>query len=403
MSFEDEIADPINIYEETKYQGELKVQNNCKSALIVRTNFFGWGTKYRQSFSDFILNTLKSNNEIELFKDVFFTPILIDELAIRAHLLIDMDAKGVYNIVGNERLSKYGFGLKLANFYELDTDLVKAINLENKTELIKRPKDMSLSNRKLCEVLKCEIPSIDEQILRLKNQGESNINALNQVSVNIIPYGNNYIDESDVVAVVEILKHSMLTQESKVVEFESKVASFVGTKYAVAVPNDITAINLVAVVLGLSYEDEVIISPDKFIVTSNSILYIGGRSVFVDIDEQTQCINIELIERAIASSKNIKAIFPVHFAGISSEIQIDMEKIKQLADKYNLVIVEDAAHVFGATYKNGNKVGNCQYSDMTILSFHLLKGIASGEGGMITTNNEKLYQKLLLHRSHKLT
>ena len=188
MSFEDEIADPVNIYAKTKSQGELKVQNNCKSALIVRTNFFGWGTKYRRSFSDFILDSLKSNNEVELFKDVFYTPILIDELASRTHQLIDMDARGVYNIVGNERLSKYEFGLKLANFYELDTDLIKAINLENKTELKKRPKDMSLSNRKLCEALKCNIPSIDEQLNTLKMQKESKINALDQVSVDIIPY-----------------------------------------------------------------------------------------------------------------------------------------------------------------------------------------------------------------------
>jgi len=188
MSFEDEITDPVNIYAKTKSQGELKVQNNCKSALIVRTNFFGWGTKYRRSFSDFILDSLKNNNEVELFKDVFYTPILIDELVSRTHELIDMGAKGVFNIVGNERLSKYEFGLKLANFYELDIDLIKAIKLENKTELKKRPKDMSLSNRKLCEALRCEIPSIDEQLNTLKMQEESKINTLNQVSVDFNPF-----------------------------------------------------------------------------------------------------------------------------------------------------------------------------------------------------------------------
>ena len=191
MSFEDEIAKPVNVYAQTKHQGELKVQKNCKNALILRTNFFGWGTTYRQSFSDFILNTLKSINTVELFKDVFFTPILIDELVNRAHQLIDIDAKGVYNIVGNERISKYEFGLKLANFFELNVSLIKAIKLANKTELARRPKDMSLSNSKLCETLKCKIPSIDEQLNTLKIQKESKINALDQVSLDIIPYDNH--------------------------------------------------------------------------------------------------------------------------------------------------------------------------------------------------------------------
>ena len=396
MSFEDEIAIPVNIYAKTKYQGELKVQNNCKSALIVRTNFFGWGTKYRRSFSDFILNSLTNNNEVELFKDVFYTPILIDELASRAHQLIDMDALGVYNIVGNERLSKYEFGLKLAKFYELDTGLIKAINLENKTKLKKRPKDMSLSNRKLCDTLKCEIPSIDEQILRLKNQEESKIDALNQVSVDIIPYSRHYIDEDDVAAVVELLRHGLLTQGPKVAEFETNVASFVGAKYAVAVSSGTAALHLASVALELGKGDEVITSPNTFVATSNSILYVGARPVFVDIEKQTLNIDIEQIEKVIVSSKNIKAIFPVHFTGLPC----DMEKIKQLSDKYSLMIVEDAAHALGATYYNGSKVGNCQYSDMTILSFHPAKGIAAGEGGMITTNDEQLYKKLLFLRSH---
>jgi len=182
MSSEDEVAAPVNIYAKTKYQGELKVQKSCKSALILRTNFFGWGTAYRQSFSDFILNTLKRNEEVELFKDVFFTPILIHELVIRTHQLIDMENEGIYNVVGNERISKYEFGLKLANFFEFNLNLVKAINLVNKTELAKRPKDMSLSNRKLCEALKCKISSIDEQLNTLKIQKESKINPLDQIA-----------------------------------------------------------------------------------------------------------------------------------------------------------------------------------------------------------------------------
>jgi dTDP-4-amino-4,6-dideoxygalactose transaminase len=125
-------------------------------------------------------------------------------------------------------------------------------------------------------------------------------------------------------------------------------------------------------------------------------LYVGAKPVFVDIDKQTLNIDIDQIEQTILDSNNIKAIFPVHFAGLPC----DMKRIKQLANKYNLAVVEDAAHALGATYDDGSKVGNCQYSDMTILSFHPVKGITSGEGGMITTNDKELYRKLSLLRSH---
>ena len=225
------------------------------------------------------MNALKSNNKIELFKDVFFTPILIDELASKAHLLIDMDAKGIYNIVGNERLSKYEFGLKLANLYELDVNLAKSINFDDKTDLVRRPKDMSLSNRKLCDTLKCEIPSIDEQILRLKNQEESKINALNQVSVDIIPYGMHHIDEDDVAAVVEVLRNGMLTQGPKVYEFETKVANYVGAKYAVAVSSGTAALEIAIKSLNLKKGDEIIIP--NFTIISNALAAIGFSSMLL--------------------------------------------------------------------------------------------------------------------------
>jgi len=126
---------------------------------------------------------------------------------------------------------------------------------------------------------------------------------------------------------------------------------------------------------------------------------VGARPLFVDIDPQTLNIDIEKIEQTIINSGNVKAIFPVHFAGLPC----DMARIRQLADKYNLVIVEDASHALGATYENGEKVGNCQYSDMTTFSFHPVKGIAAGEGGIITTNCHSTYKTLTRLRSHGIT
>jgi UDP-4-amino-4,6-dideoxy-N-acetyl-beta-L-altrosamine transaminase/dTDP-4-dehydrorhamnose reductase len=399
MLFEDSSIEPVNNYAKTKGQGELKVQEVCKNALIIRTNFFGWGAKYRQSFSDFILNKLRSNKPVNLFKDVFFTPILIEELVRIVGQLVDIDANGIFNIVGEDRLSKFDFGIKIANCFKLDPTLINGVNISDQLSLIKRPRDMSLSNKKLYETIKCKIPSIDKQLLVLKEQENGIFNAYNQVSFKTIPYGKHFIDENDIDSVVDVLRNGMLTQGPKVQEFEDKVASYVGAKYAVAVSSATAALHLACMALELRKDDEVITSPNTFVATCNSVLYVGAKPLFVDIDKQTLNIDIEKIERVISTSKNIKAIFPVHFAGLPC----NMKKINQLAKKYNLGVVEDAAHALGAKYDNGNKVGNCQYSDMTCFSFHPVKGIAAGEGGMITTNNKALYYKLTLLRSHGIT
>jgi UDP-4-amino-4,6-dideoxy-N-acetyl-beta-L-altrosamine transaminase len=328
---------------------------------------------------------------------VFFTPILVSELSKKVHQLINANFSGVFNVVGSERLSKYEYGIKLSKSFNLDSGLISEISIDDKPNLVKRPKDMSLSNTKLRQTLNCEITSLDEQLQTLKEQEDKN--ATSRVVLDIIPYGKHYIDEDDIQSVVDVLRHGALTQGPKVAEFENKIANYVGAKYAVAVANGTAALHLACMALELSEGDEVITSPNTFVATSNSVLYVDAKPVFVDIDKRTLNIDIDQIEQTILDSKNIKAIFPVHFGGLPC----DMKRIKQLAEKYNLAIVEDAAHALGATYDDGSRVGNCQYSDMTILSFHPVKGIAAGEGGMITTNDKSLYRKLTLLRSHGIT
>lgn len=397
LATEEATTNPVNIYAKTKFLGEQQVLENCKAALIIRTNFFCWGLKYRQSFSDSIIEKLKNNKQIDLFSDVFFTPIFVDELSKITHQLVDSNEVGIFNVVSSERISKYDFGIKLANCFNLDTSLINGVSIDDRPNLVKRPKDMSLSNTKLLQKLNCEIDSLDEQLQILK--GQEGERASNQVALDIIPYGRHYIDEDDIQSVVDVLRHGMLTQGPKVAEFEKKIADYVGVKYAVAVSSGTAALHLACMVLELGKGDEVLTSPNTFVATSNSILYVDAKPVFIDIDQQTLNIDIAQIEQVISNSKNIKAIFPVHFAGLPC----DMERIKRLADKYNLAVVEDASHALGAKYNNGSKVGNCQYSDLTTLSFHPVKGIASGEGGMITTNDELLYHKLTLLRSHGIT
>ena len=387
---------PLNVYGNTKLAAEITVLAILPSALIIRTNFFGRGTHYRQSFSDTIITALKNNTKIDLFTDVYYTPILIDELVINVHKLIDINAHGIFNVVSNERISKYEFGLKTANIFQLDKTLIKPISINKKSSLTQRPKDMSLANNKLITTLKTTIPNLDKQITTLKQQKEDNTN---KVKLSLIPYGKHYLDKTDINAVVQVLTDSALTQGPKVAEFENKVANYVGVKYAIAVSSGTAALHLAALTLDLGKDDGVISSPNTFVATSNAVLYVGAKPIFIDINQKTLNINIALLEQTIIDNPNVKAIFPVHFSGFAC----DMVKISTIAKKYNLAIVEDAAHALGATYKNGKKVGNCYYSDMTIFSFHPVKGIAAGEGGMITTNNKELYKKLLILRSHGIT
>ena len=212
----------------------------------------------------------------------------------------------------------------------------------------------------------------------------------------IIPYGKHYIDDDDIKAVENVLRYKNLTQGDEVESFEREIANYVGAKYAVAISSWTSGLHIANIALDIKENDEVITSPITFVASSNSVLYCKGKPIFSDIQKETINMCPDKLEKVINSNKNIKAIIPVHFAGVPC----NMKKINGLAKKYNLSIIEDAAHALGARYLDGTMVGSCKYSDMTGFSFHPVKSIAAGEGGMITTNNYKLYKKLLRLRSH---
>lgn len=209
-----------------------------------------------------------------------------------------------------------------------------------------------------------------------------------------IPYGRQNINEDDINAVVEVLKSDFLTTGPKIAEFEEKFADYVGAKYAVAVSNGTAALHIACLAAGLKEGDEVITTPITFAASANCALYCGAKPVFVDIDSVTYNIDYREIEKHITS--RTKAIIPVHYTGQPC----DMDEIHKIAEKYNLFVIEDAAHAVGAEYK-GRKIGSL--SDMTEFSFHPVKHITCGEGGIVTTNNEKLYEKLKLYRTHGIT
>ncbi|MBF8982967.1 UDP-4-amino-4,6-dideoxy-N-acetyl-beta-L-altrosamine transaminase [Lutibacter sp. B2] len=209
-----------------------------------------------------------------------------------------------------------------------------------------------------------------------------------------LPYGIQSIDDKDIEIVVDTLKSDYLTTGPKVREFEKRIAEYVGAKYAVAVSNGTAALHAACYAAGIKEGDEVITTPITFAASANCILYQGATPVFADIDPKTYNIDIKDIERKITDKT--KAIIPVDYTGQV----VDMDKIMDLADKYNLTVIEDAAHAIGTEYK-GNKVGSIAH--MTEFSFHPVKHITTGEGGVITTNDENLYKKLSLFRTHGIT
>ena len=213
---------------------------------------------------------------------------------------------------------------------------------------------------------------------------------------NIIPYGKHYIDQDDIDAVVEVLRNHNLTQGPSVLSFEKAVAEYVGAKYAVAISSWTSGLHIAYLAAGLKKGDELITSPLTFVATSNAALFCDAKPIFSDINPLTLNLCTDKLETTISKHPKTKVITPVHFAGLPCK----MKEIKTIASKHDLMIIEDAAHALGAKYEDGSMVGNCKYSDMTGFSFHPVKSIAAGEGGMITTNNKEIYRKLLRLRSH---
>ena len=207
-------------------------------------------------------------------------------------------------------------------------------------------------------------------------------------------YGHQYIDEADIDAVKEVLKSDYLTCGPKITELEKKLCDITGAKYAVAVSNGTAALHVACIAAGISLGDEVITTPMTFAASANCILYCGGIPVFADIDPETYNIDPLDIEKKITTKT--KAIIAVDFTGQAVEI----DKIRKICEKYNLIFIEDAAHSLGTKY-NGSMVGSL--ADMTTFSFHPVKTITGGEGGTIMTNDESLYKKLMLYRTHGIT
>ena len=220
-----------------------------------------------------------------------------------------------------------------------------------------------------------------------------------------IPYGHQHITDEDIQAVIETLKSDYLTQGPKIIEFEQAFARYVGAKYAVAVSNATAGLHLAATALQVRSGDKVIVTPITFAASANCIRYCNGMVVFCDIDPDTYLMDIKKLRRLLETNppSTFKGIVPVDFAGYPHQ----MEEFRQLADEYGLWIPEDACHAPGGYFidSNGEKqfCGNGKFADVTVFSFHPVKHIATGEGGMVTTNDKELFDRLSLLRTHGIT
>jgi UDP-4-amino-4,6-dideoxy-N-acetyl-beta-L-altrosamine transaminase len=212
----------------------------------------------------------------------------------------------------------------------------------------------------------------------------------------LIPYGRQSINFRDVYEVVKQLGFSSLTQGQKTLDFERYAAEYCGAKYAVAVANATAGLQIALKSLNLPEYSTVVTSPISFVASSNSIIYNNLKPYFVDVDRENGNISVEKLAELLEGGLQISAVVPVHFAGQSC----NMSALKELSDKYNFKIIEDAAHALGGNHQDGSKVGSCKFSDMTVFSMHPVKSITSGEGGIITTNDKEIYVKLLRLRSH---
>ena len=220
--------------------------------------------------------------------------------------------------------------------------------------------------------------------------------------MSFIPYGRQNINQHDIDAVLDVLQSDWLTQGPAINRFEQAVADYCGVKYAIALSSATAALHIACLALDLGDQDWLWTSPNTFVASANCGLYCGAKVDFVDIDPHTYNLSIEKLEQKLAKAAQTgclpKVLVPVHFAGQSCE----MDKIAALSQQYGFKVIEDASHAIGGKYQ-GEKIGSCEFSDLVVFSFHPVKIITTGEGGMVLTNRQDLYEKLIRLRSHGIT
>lgn len=399
---------PQNYYGMSKYKGELEVLKRPNS-LVLRTNIFGWNIQAKHSIAERILHELTGNRQINGFDDVYFSSIYTFDLARILEKAIEQNLAGIYNCGSRDSISKYDFARLIARLFHLNQNLVNPISIDDYKFKAKRGRNLSLNVSKLELALKRDLPGIDDTLEAFYDDFSSGIKKklgrempAGKITKPLLNYGKQSIDEDDIQAVVDVLRSTNLTQGPKIAEFEDALCRYTGARFAVACNSGTSALHMACMAAGVKEGNEVITSPITFVASANCAVYCGATPVFADIDSRTYNLLPNELEKKITA--NTTAIIPVHFAGQSCLMK-DFLDVKQKAESQfgnRIYIIEDASHALGSIYKNTN-VGSCSFSDMTVMSFHPVKHITTGEGGMVLTNDEFLYKRLKRLRSHGIT
>ncbi len=405
---EEDNVNPQNYYGLSKYEGELEVLEK-KNSLILRTNIFGWNIQNKKSLGEWIVGELQAKRRINGFKDAYFSSIYTMELARIIDISINKNVTGVYNCGSIDSYSKYEFAMQIADCFGMDKTSITPISIYDFHFGVRRGKKLTLNVNKIKKVLNYKIPTLNDSIKAFYRDYKCGLpeeikkyKFESQEKSKIIPYGSQCIDESDIQSVVSTLRSDRITQGPTIDAFEDKLAEYCGAKYAVAVNSGTSALHITCLAAGVKEQDEVVTSPITFVASANCVVFCSGNPIFADIDERTYNISPKEIEKKI--NKKTKAIIPVHFAGQSCDMEAIYNIINEAEKKYGnkIFIIEDACHALGSRYNEKN-VGSCFYSDMTVMSFHPVKHITTGEGGAVLTNDEELYKKLKRFRSHSIT
>lgn len=406
---EADAVDPQNVYGWSKFRGEQEAAA-CDRHLVLRTNLFGWNmVPGKRSLAEWILHELHAGRTVNGFTDAIFSSIYTLELARIIEMAMERDVSGVFNCGSSNACSKYEFALTLGRWFGFDEGRIRAASIADAGFAANRGRNLSLDSRKLEAALEYRLPSIEYSIERFYRDCRAGWpekirrpGRLYPVKGEFLQYGRQSIDANDIAAVVNVIQSGRITQGPEIESFEADLARYCGARFAVAVNSGTSALHIACLAAGVGPGDDVITPPITFVASANCAAYCGGKPVFADIDPLTYNIEVREIEAKLGP--RTKAVIPVHFAGQPcrmDEIRLAVEAAEKRFG-HQIAVIEDGSHALGSIYK-GARVGSCRHSDMTVMSFHPVKHVTTGEGGAVLTNDPDLAQRLRLFRSHGIT
>jgi UDP-4-amino-4,6-dideoxy-N-acetyl-beta-L-altrosamine transaminase len=384
---------PHNMYAKSKIIAERGYSDYKGRLLIIRTAIYGSRSKPNKGLLNWVVSSLRSNNDISGWTNVYFSPISTYRLSLILLDLIQSKASGIFNVGSEDYCTKFEFVQQVINSFNPKHNLISKTYNNMGSETF-RPTKTILDVTKV----KAYTNHLKPWLVDLEDYLSNNYVAASK----LIPYGRQDVTQNDIEAVTTVMKSDFLTQGPAVPQFERTIAEYCGVKYAAALNSATSALHVSCIALGLGKGDWLWTSPISFVATANCGLYCGAKVDFVDIDPKTYNLSaLALEEKLIKAEKKgclPKVVIPVHLGGQSC----DMKKIYKLSQKYGFRIIEDASHAIGGRYCE-QPIGRCKYSDIAIFSFHAVKIITTAEGGVAVTNNPQLFEKISLLRSHGIT